>query len=131
MCRTSLIIMSFFKATTPAVLTHTEIDECLSQPCLNGATCTDGDNAYTCTCQPGYGGNNCETSESVYSFIIDIYKWISSLKINYFTVAMLNDSRESIHTVYELYVSNGCSVIPHSETSFFCSTFPRRTLGIV
>ncbi|KAI8509441.1 hypothetical protein Bbelb_132890 [Branchiostoma belcheri] len=37
-----------------------DIDECASSPCLNGGTCSDGDNSYTCQCLTGYYGNNCE-----------------------------------------------------------------------
>lgn len=36
-----------------------DIDECLPQPCQNGATCVDWVNNYTCVCQPGYEGRNC------------------------------------------------------------------------
>ncbi|XP_053386521.1 collagen alpha-4(VI) chain-like [Mercenaria mercenaria] len=35
-------------------------DACLSYPCKYG-TCTDGIGTYTCTCQAGYEGINCET----------------------------------------------------------------------
>ena len=35
--------------------THCELeaDECLANPCRNGATCTDKLNGYICTCPPG------------------------------------------------------------------------------
>ena len=36
------------------------IDECLADPCKNGATCVDGINNYTCACVPGYTGYQCE-----------------------------------------------------------------------
>jgi len=49
-------------------------DECVTQPCLNGATCNDGDNAYTCTCQSGYGGNNCETG-GCFTFTWHVSPW--------------------------------------------------------
>jgi len=52
-----------------------DIDECLSQPCWNGATCTDGDNAYTCTCQPGYGGNSCQTGVCVLRLPVILCDW--------------------------------------------------------
>ena len=42
----------------------TEINECLSSPCMNDATCTDNVNSYTCTCADGYTGTNCETGMS-------------------------------------------------------------------
>ena len=38
-----------------------EVDECSSNPCVNGGTCTDQLNRYTCTCESGFTGNNCET----------------------------------------------------------------------
>ncbi|KAI8509436.1 hypothetical protein Bbelb_132840 [Branchiostoma belcheri] len=39
---------------------QSDIDECASSPCLNGGTCSDGDNSYTCQCVTGYDGDNCE-----------------------------------------------------------------------
>ena len=38
-------------------------DECATASCLNGGTCTDGVNEYTCTCLPGYTGSHCETGK--------------------------------------------------------------------
>ena len=40
---------------------YSDIDECASAPCRNGATCTDLVNGYTCTCAPGWTGTHCET----------------------------------------------------------------------
>lgn len=37
-----------------------EIDECLSQPCLNGGQCKDRVSAFLCLCEPGYTGHHCE-----------------------------------------------------------------------
>ena len=36
-----------------------DIDDCADQPCLNGGTCSDGLNNYTCVCADGYTGKNC------------------------------------------------------------------------
>jgi hypothetical protein len=38
----------------------TDIDECFSEPCVNGS-CTDLVNDYSCTCDPGWTGTNCDT----------------------------------------------------------------------
>ena len=40
-----------------------DVNECGSNPCKNGGECTDGVNSYTCQCNSGYSGANCETSE--------------------------------------------------------------------
>ena len=37
-----------------------DIDECEGDPCQNGGTCVDGVAEYTCLCQLGYTGHNCE-----------------------------------------------------------------------
>ena len=37
-----------------------DIDECSSNPCQNRGTCLDGINSYTCNCDFGYSGSNCE-----------------------------------------------------------------------
>ncbi|KAM9586417.1 aggrecan core protein [Trichechus inunguis] len=42
-----------------------DIDECLSSPCLNGATCVDAFDSFTCLCLPSYGGNLCEIDQEV------------------------------------------------------------------
>lgn len=37
---------------------------CLSNPCLNGGTCTEGgNNTYTCECPEGFEGTNCERED--------------------------------------------------------------------
>lgn len=42
-----------------------EIDECASNPCVNGATCVDAINGYSCRCQAGYmyAGTTCQIGE--------------------------------------------------------------------
>lgn len=37
-----------------------EIDECLSNPCLNRGVCEDLAGAYACTCAQGFAGDSCE-----------------------------------------------------------------------
>ena len=36
-----------------------DIDECASDPCLNGGQCTDRENGYTCLCAPPWTGQQC------------------------------------------------------------------------
>ncbi|XP_060570532.1 fibropellin-3-like [Ruditapes philippinarum] len=37
-----------------------DIDDCINAVCLNGATCEDFVNDYTCHCTPGFTGTHCE-----------------------------------------------------------------------
>ena len=37
-----------------------DIDECASSPCRNGGTCVNGFGSYSCNCDAGYTGDNCE-----------------------------------------------------------------------
>lgn len=36
-----------------------DIDDCYSNPCLNGGTCTDLVNDYNCTCKEGFSAKTC------------------------------------------------------------------------
>nr|XP_026693146.1 protein crumbs homolog 1 isoform X3 [Ciona intestinalis] len=38
----------------------TDVNECLSDPCLNNATCVNGIDKFTCICMPGYAGYLCQ-----------------------------------------------------------------------
>lgn len=46
-----------------------EFDECSSSPCLNGGTCTDGINNYTCACPPPFFGRQCQGTETTHSIL--------------------------------------------------------------
>ncbi|XP_054978677.1 sushi, nidogen and EGF-like domain-containing protein 1 [Sorex araneus] len=39
---------------------HLDVNECASQPCRNGGTCTHGINSFRCQCPAGFGGPTCE-----------------------------------------------------------------------
>ena len=43
------------------ILFFSDTNECTSTPCQNGGNCTDQVNGYSCTCEDGYEGINCET----------------------------------------------------------------------
>lgn len=39
----------------------TDVDECASVPCMNGGSCVDGIDSYSCVCAAGYSGILCQT----------------------------------------------------------------------
>lgn len=40
-----------------------DFDECDSNPCVNGGSCSDGINDYSCACADGFEGRNCDIGE--------------------------------------------------------------------
>lgn len=53
-------------------------DECLSNPCFNGATCLEYDEAYHCICMPGFDGYDCENGKnkiSSFQFVYDVLRY--------------------------------------------------------
>uniref|UniRef100_A0AAZ3QN22 Fibulin-7-like n=1 Tax=Oncorhynchus tshawytscha TaxID=74940 RepID=A0AAZ3QN22_ONCTS len=42
-------------------LTWSDINECASSPCLNGGTCVDEMNQFSCTCTKGWAGATCQS----------------------------------------------------------------------
>ncbi|XP_058592604.1 aggrecan core protein isoform X6 [Neofelis nebulosa] len=51
--------------TDESAATVGDIDECLSSPCLNGATCVDAIDSFTCLCLPSYRGDLCEIDQEL------------------------------------------------------------------
>lgn len=37
-------------------------DDCIGHSCVNGGTCVDGIDSYSCLCVPGYSGINCSVN---------------------------------------------------------------------
>ena len=50
---------------------ETEICECCSSPCQNGATCHEQVAGYTCECQVGYTGFNCQVQTNSLIALVD------------------------------------------------------------
>ena len=48
--------------TTYVCMYHVALDPCDLSPCMNGASCNDSVFEYSCTCQIGFTGDNCEVN---------------------------------------------------------------------
>ncbi len=70
---------------SPGVNCEINIDECDSNPCLNGAACVDGINNYTCSCIPGFAGRNCQINIDECEVRIHTYKMIPHRTVLRFT----------------------------------------------
>ena len=65
-----------------------DIDECSSNPCLNGGSCVDHVNGYTCSCLVGYTGVDCQTGTRI----------IRKLGITYFYLTQVTSSYRAVAT---------------------------------
>jgi hypothetical protein len=48
----------------------TEINECLSNPCQNNATCIDQIGRYACACPKSFAGHQCEYKVKQRGFLL-------------------------------------------------------------
>ena len=55
------VLLTFYYILITYFYNVTDIDECISQPCVNGATCDDMVNMYECICAVGWTGEECQT----------------------------------------------------------------------
>ena len=47
----------------PSMLLFSDINDCEGDPCVNGGTCTDGVDSYSCMCVAGFTDRNCSTGK--------------------------------------------------------------------
>ena len=51
-----------------------DIDECVSNPCLNEGTCGDEIGGYSCTCPQGFSGPTCDQGTVCHNTIVALRK---------------------------------------------------------
>ena len=56
--RIAMLSCVFFSTGEP--FKCVDVDECSSSPCLNGASCENGENQFECRCASGFDGTICD-----------------------------------------------------------------------
>ena len=62
-----------------------DVDECLTSPCKNGATCVNNDGGYQCQCGAGWTGDQCDKGTLTFKQTL----WHNILYVHADTFAML------------------------------------------
>ena len=100
--------------TLSAFVWISELDECVSNPCMNGATCLDLVNSYQCQCAAGYTGNTCQTG------------WLQSLSSSSLhSFCLWQRSCQYFHSIDSLLKWNCSSNCSKSDGFGFCCRYFR------
>lgn len=86
------------------------VDQCLSSPCKNGATCTRRFETYACKCAHGFHGHNCDKGVSSKKEQRQVFV-VVTLGVDLFAVRLS---------------SNGCRY-KNGGCEHFCREFPDRS----
>jgi hypothetical protein len=107
----------------------TVTNNCASNPCKNGATCTNGFNAYACQCVTGYTASTCASRMYLFDWLAHSYfefDWICVLKLYMLHVCTVIDNCASSPCKNGGFCSNGLNVFACSclagYTDSLCGT---------
>ena len=73
----SLMLMCYRCACSAGytgLLCEADVNECLSTPCLNGGTCNNLLNKFSCRCPPSFSSYNCKDSMIYLVLIIVLFQ---------------------------------------------------------
>lgn len=59
----TIVMVTYMCDVFNCCVTDEDIDECESNPCMNGGNCIDRINGYQCSCMISYIGQHCEYSK--------------------------------------------------------------------
>lgn len=75
--------MSRFAFSVFFLLFFKDLDECLSSPCQHGAVCENTKGSYSCSCNDGWAGKDCNEG-TIYNYILYnlVYNFIFLLSMS-------------------------------------------------
>ena len=58
-----------------------DVNDCINHTCLNGGSCLDGVDNYSCNCKSGFTGDHCETGKPL-SFLVSLLSLGLEYRVN-------------------------------------------------
>lgn len=111
---------ALFTSTTIAC----DADDCAANPCVHGA-CTDGANSYSCTCDAGWTGANCDQEDAVTCPCASSYAsnttQTSWCQVDSTFIEHLDMSAMGCFGVYDSYWTGGAPICQCPSDSLFLS----------
>lgn len=91
-----LCVVSFFASVSisdphPVCSCEQEVDECKSNPCLNGGYCRNLINKYHCVCEMSFAGDNCQVDVSDIYFYMAVLFWQNLFQLISYLILNLDD----------------------------------------
>ncbi|TDH08695.1 hypothetical protein EPR50_G00100940 [Perca flavescens] len=71
-----------------------EVDECKSNPCLNGGYCRNLINKFFCVCEMSFAGETCQTDVSDIYFYVALLLWQNLFQLLSYLILRLDDGPE-------------------------------------
>ena len=59
------------------MIAFSDINDCKTDSCLNGGTCKDGINSFTCQCAEGFDGPTCENSMYICQYLSNARSYVA------------------------------------------------------
>ena len=87
----------------------TDKDECLGNPCKNGATCMNIPGSYRCKCTSAYTGRNCEKGQDRYDIWLFLFS-IGSLKVKLGLIGLCKILMPERKRMFMFYI---CTTVQH------------------
>ena len=118
-CKIDLACACVFLIKIESISTLLVIQNCLEDPCKNGATCVNGTGGtpYNCTCANGWEGPNCDTSKIEIASGLKLYLASEFRNVNHL-FSFYTDLDECTLQIDNCHDNSTCSDI---DGSFMCT----------